>query len=114
MQPELETRVANKAEETGDGTVTAGTPVVVTTACKGVFFGYLQNSVDEKRVAILKSARNAHYWVCTNGILELGESGPKKGSRVGSRADLVLTDVTAVIACTEAAVTAWEAAKWGN
>lgn len=97
---------------TSSETQTSGTPVVVCTAHRGVFFGYLQNTVDKDRIAVLRSARNAYYWRCEGGFMELGHTGPKAGSKVGPRADITLTEVTAVIACADAAVAAWEAAKW--
>lgn len=86
--------------------------VVVTTEHRGVFFGYATNT--SGKTIKLRGARNAYYWKCTGGILELGESGPKEGSRIGARADIELRNITAVIECTPAAITAWKKARWEN
>ncbi len=87
-----------------------GRPVVVTTAHRGVFFGYASETSGE--TIKLKRARNAYYWETKAGFLELGESGPKSGSKIGARADIELRNVTAVIECTPAAVDAWESRQW--
>ena len=86
--------------------------VVVCTSEKGVFFGYTKDP-DAEQIK-LRAARNAYYFKTTTGILELGETGPRAGSKIGARADISsLRNITAVISCTKEAVETWEKAKWG-
>lgn len=85
--------------------------VLVTTAHRGVFFGYATDT--DGATIKLRAARNCLYWPTENkGFLGLASMGPVKGARVGPAADLELRDITAVAECTTAAVTAWEAAPW--
>ena len=87
--------------------------VIVTTAHKGVFFGYALDT-DGASIA-LRAARNCIYWPAENkGFMGLASMGPVKGSRIGPAADILLRDITAVVECTPAAVTAWEAAPWSR
>lgn len=86
-------------------------PVLVTTAHKGVFFGYLAGRSDN--TVELSSARNVLYWPAENkGFLGLAAIGPVKGSRVGPPAYLELRDVTSIARCTPEAVKRWESAPW--
>ena len=87
--------------------------VLVTTAHKGVFFGYAK---DTKGAAIeLRAARNCIYWPSNQkGFLGLASTGPVSGARVGPAADLELRDITSVAVCTPAAVEAWEKAPWSR
>ena len=85
--------------------------VLVTTEHRGVFFGYAADTSGD--IIHLRAARNCIYWPAENkGFLGLANKGPMKGSRIGPAADLELRKITAVAACTEEAVTAWEAAPW--
>jgi hypothetical protein len=88
--------------------------VLVTTAHRGVFFGYAENT--EGAIIVLKRARNCIYWPSEQkGFLGLATQGPVAGARIGPAADeLELRDITAVAACTEAAVAAWESAPWNR
>lgn len=85
--------------------------VVVTTAHRGVFFGYATDTDGE--IIRLRAARNCLYWPAENkGFMGLAAMGPKEGSRIGPAADIALRDITSVVECTPEAVTAWEAAPW--
>lgn len=85
--------------------------VVVTTAHRGVFFGYATDT--EGATIALRAARNCIYWPVENhGFIGLASDGPKKGSRVGPAADITLRDITCVAECSTQAVTAWESAPW--
>lgn len=87
--------------------------VLVTTAHRGVFFGYATYYLD--KTVQLRAARNCIYWPVENkGFLGLATLGPVKGARVGPAADIVLHDVTSVSCCTDEATTAWEGAPWGR
>lgn len=85
--------------------------VLVTTAHRGVFFGYTQDTSGE--IIKLRSARNCLYWPTDQkGFLGLAATGPVRGTRIGPAADLELRDITSVAACTPEAVIAWEKAPW--
>ncbi len=87
--------------------------VVVTTAHRGVFFGY---AADTSGTTIkLRDARNCVYWPAkTKGFLGLASTGPLEGSRVGPKADIELRDITCVAYCSPAAIDAWERAPWSE
>lgn len=85
--------------------------VMVTTAHRGVFFGYATKT--DGATIKLRAARNCIYWPTNNkGFLGLAAMGPVNGARVGPAADIELRDITCVAECSMAAVTAWEAAPW--
>ena len=87
--------------------------VLVTTAHRGVFFGYATETTGT--TIKLRAARNCIYWPAENrGFLGLASDGPAKGARVGPAADLELRDITCVAECTEAAAEAWERAPWAR
>lgn len=88
-------------------------PVVVH-ASNAIFFGYLVEASNDGKKVKLRSARNAYYWKCDKGMLELSQTGPQLGSKIGERADIELTDVVMTQDCKPAAVEAWEARGWGN
>jgi hypothetical protein len=85
--------------------------VVVCTDKRGVFFGYATDTSGDR--IKLRSARNAYYWAANQGgVLALGSEGPRKGSKIGDRADIEISGITAVIECSPEATKAWEAATW--
>lgn len=85
--------------------------VLVTTEHRGVFFGYTDDTSGD--IIKLRAARNCIYWPAEQkGFLGLADKGPLKGSRIGPAADLELRKITAVAACTDEAVKAWELAPW--
>lgn len=85
--------------------------VLVTTAHRGVFFGYATET--DGATIKLRAARNCIYWPPANkGFLGLASQGPVSGSRVGPAADIELRDITCIAECTAEAVKAWEAAPW--
>jgi hypothetical protein len=89
-----------------------GRPVLVTTAHRGVFFGYADDT-DGDTIA-LKKARLCVYWSAdVKGFMGLASSGPTAKCRIGPPADITLRAVTAVAEVTPAAVEAWERAPWG-
>lgn len=86
-------------------------PVLVTTAHRGVFFGYLQSR--DGNTVKLRAARNCIYWSSdVKGFLGLAHSGPSASCRIGRAADLELFAVTAIADVTAEAVAAWEKAPW--
>ncbi len=86
--------------------------VLVTTAHRGVFFGYVGGETDGPIIK-LRAARNCIYWSSdVRGFLGLAATGPTRECRVGPAADIELRDITCVAECSPAAVQAWEAAPW--
>ena len=88
-----------------------GRPVIVTTAHRGVFFGYASKT-DGSTIA-LKSARLCVYWSAdVKGFMGLAANGPTKSCRIGPPADITLRNITAVLEVTSDAVKAWESGPW--
>jgi hypothetical protein len=86
-------------------------PVIVTTAHRGVFFGYATDT-DGETIA-LKRARLCVYWSKDiKGFMGLASSGPTSSCRIGPPADIKLRNITAVLDVTADAVKAWEKAPW--
>ena len=85
--------------------------VIVTTAHRGVFFGYTTKSAGP--TIALKRARLCIYWSAdVKGFMGLAANGPTSGCRIGPAADIELRNITAVLDVTPAAVEKWEAAPW--
>lgn len=89
-------------------------PVVVTTAHRGIFFGYVKEDSSLPKEITLERARLCVYYpASTKGFLGLCASGPQPGSRIGeSVPEITLFDVTSVGACSAEAVEAWEKGLW--
>lgn len=86
-------------------------PIIATTKHRGVFYGLVAEDYDVTPSTLeLKGARMAIRFGTTKGISQLAETGPTNQSRIGSRADVLIHDVTAVFTVTEAAAAKWEAA----
>lgn len=86
--------------------------VLVTTAHRGVFFGY---AVDTNSKTIkLRNARNCLYWPKNiGGFHGLSVYGPNSETRIGPAAvEMILHDVTSVQKCTQEAENAWLTANW--
>jgi len=89
----------------------AGRPVVVTTAHRGVFFGYATETDGE--TVKLKRGRLCVYWSAdVKGFMGLAAGGPTSNCRIGPPADIELRNVSAVLEVTEEAVKAWEKGPW--
>lgn len=85
--------------------------VVVTTAHRGVFFGYATDTDGE--TIFLRAARLCVYWPADlRGFMGLASRGPCSGSRIGQPADITLRAITAVVECSPEAITAWEKGIW--
>ena len=86
-------------------------PVIVTTAHRGVFFGYAGKTDGD--VIRLKDARLCVYWSSdVKGFMGLANGGPTASCRIGPKADIELRNITAVLEITKAAEAAWVAAPW--
>ena len=85
--------------------------VLVTTAHKGVFFGYATDT--DGTTIKLKRARLCVYWTADlRGFMGLAAVGPSASCRIGPSADIELRDITAVVEVSAAAVAKWEKAPW--
>jgi hypothetical protein len=91
-----------------------GKAVVVTTEHRGVFFGYIQDYEPGQKAVRLHDARMCIHWdTSVRGVLGLASSGPSRMSRVGPAVPVIdLAAVTAIMAATDSAVSAWESAPW--
>lgn len=86
-------------------------PVVVTTAHRGVFFGYATDISGEQ--IELKRSRLCVYWSADmKGFMGLAAMGPSLACRIGPEADIVLRNVTAVLTVTPEAEERWKKAPW--
>lgn len=85
--------------------------VLVTTAHRGVFFGYA-TATDGDTIK-LRAARLCVSWVADlHGFMGLASHGPRKGCRIGPPADIALRDITSVTEVTPEAVENWEKGIW--
>lgn len=88
-----------------------GRPVIVTTAHRGVFFGYATDTEGDQ--IALARARLCLYWSAdVKGFMGLAANGPSKSCRIGPAADITLRSITAVLEVTPEATAKWEAAPW--
>lgn len=88
-----------------------GRAVVVTTAHRGVFFGYADKT-DGDTIA-LRQARLCVYWSSDlRGFMGLAAYGPGDGCKIGPAADIELRAITSVVAVSPEAEKRWLAAPW--
>ena len=87
-------------------------PVLVTTAHRGVFFGYATKTVGKD--IQLRKARCCIQWRGLKGFLALATEGPNDKCRIGPAADFEARDVTGIAEVSPEAVKAWEAAPWSK
>jgi hypothetical protein len=87
-------------------------PLLVTTAHRGVFFGY-GIPIDAKSIR-LERARMCVYWTTDlHGVVGLATKGPSSGCRIGPAAQaMTLQDVTAVIEVSPEAEAKWNMEPW--
>jgi len=92
-----------------------GKGVVVTTAHRGVFFGYLDGkSRKDAKIVTITRARMCVYWSAdVKGVLGLAATGPSNDCRVGPAVPAItLQDVTSVMEASNDAIKAWETIIW--
>ena len=106
----LENRIA--ALEGKPSTLVEGhRPVLVTTAHRGVFFGYAKDTTGE--TITLKRSRLCVYWSSDlKGFMGLAAQGPSASCRIGQPVDITLRNITAVVEVSAEATAKWEAAPW--
>src|SRR6476659_10030583 len=91
----------------------ADRPVVVTTAHRGVFFGYAAD-IDGETIK-LRASRLCVYWSAdVRGFMGLAANGPTKSCKVGPPADITLRNITAVLEVTPSAEKAWLEGPWAK
>jgi Domain of unknown function (DUF6948) len=85
--------------------------VLVTTAHRGVFFGYAKDTSGE--TIKLRAARLCVYWSADlRGFMGLASHGPNSGCRIGPPADIEIRSITSVTEVTPEATANWEKAPW--
>jgi hypothetical protein len=85
--------------------------VLVTTAHKGVFFGYATKTDGD--TIHLKRGRLCVYWSSDlRGFMGLASHGPNSNCKVGPPANIDLRSITSVTECTPEAIDKWEKAPW--
>ena len=98
-------------------TETGTRAVVVCTSRRGVFYGYAaedSQTIVERGCVTLTQPRICVFWSsATRGILGLAAIGPQPGSRISpAPPEITVSEITAVIVCTDEARNQWEAAPW--
>lgn len=87
--------------------------VIVTTAHRGVFFGYADDTDGE--TIKLTGSRLCVYWSAdVRGFMGLAANGPTKGCKIGPAADITLRNITSVLEVTPEAEKAWNDAPWAK
>lgn len=86
--------------------------LIVTTAHRGVFFGYGIQS--DAPTITLTNARMCVYWTADlHGVIGLATRGPGSGCKIGPVAkSITLRDVTSVIECSADAEENWKKEIW--
>lgn len=86
--------------------------VIVTTAHRGVFFGYTDAKENDQTV-VLGKARMCIYWSADlRGFLGLASHGPSGNCKITRPVtSLELREITSVVEMTPEAIAAWEAVK---
>lgn len=85
--------------------------VLVTTAHRGVFFGYATDVQGE--TIKLRAGRLCIYWSSElRGFMGLASHGPSTSCKIGPAADIELRNITAVVSVAPEAVAKWEASPW--
>jgi uncharacterized protein DUF6948 len=85
--------------------------VLVTTAHKGVFFGYAAETSGE--TIKLRAARLCIRWSADlRGFMGLASHGPSNSCRIGRPADIELRQITSVSEVSKEAVEKWEKSPW--
>lgn len=85
--------------------------VLVTTAHRGVFFGYADKTDGE--TIHLKDGRLCVYWSADlRGFMGLASHGPSSGCKIGPAADITLRAITSVVEVSDEAAKKWTEAPW--
>jgi hypothetical protein len=97
----------------GKAVKSAERAVLVTTAHRGVFFGYAGDTDGD--TIKLRAARLCVYWSRdVKGFMGLAANGPSANCRIGPPADITLRNITSVCEVSPAAVDRWESSPWSS
>lgn len=106
----------SKAIETREGT-----PVMVTTQYRGVYFGYVEGEFADLAgqvdgAILLRHMRNCVWWDAElHGLGGLATRGPNVASKIGPAAPRgIVNQITGIWAVTPEAALAWESEPWGR
>jgi len=90
-------------------------PVLVTTAHRGVFFGYVEDYDVGQKTIQLQDARMCVYWsAAMKGVGGLAAVGPDTDCKIAPRvASHMLNDITSIASVEPDAAEKWEQAPWG-
>lgn len=112
MQKVFQQQIAVKQQPIMKGKMNKRVPLVVTTAHRGVFFGYGEPTTD--KIIRLEEARMCVSWSSdVKGVVGLAANGPTRGCRIGPAAPAItLQEVTSVMEVSEKAEAAWKQAPW--
>ena len=86
-------------------------PVLVTTAHRGVFFGYATET-DGETINLRAGRLCVHWSADLRGFMGLASHGPSNTCKIGPAADITLRNITAVVEVSPDAVERWEKAPW--
>lgn len=87
--------------------------VLVTTAHRGVFFGYATDT--EGETIKLRSGRMCVYWSSDlRGFMGLASHGPNSSCKIGPAADIELRAITSVTEVSDGAAEKWEKSPWNG
>ena len=92
----------------------ANNPVVVTTAHRGVFFGYISGPATDAPTIRIERARMCVYWSAdVKGVLGLAATGPGQACKIGPAVpSITLREVTSVMEASPEAAEAWQTIIW--
>ena len=85
-------------------------PVIVTTAHRGVFFGYATDT-DGETIELKRSRLCLRWTADLRGFMGLAAFGPSSSCIIGAPADITLRAITAVLEVTPEAEKKWLSAK---
>lgn len=90
--------------------------VLVTTAHRGVFFGYLASKEGKERVTITRGRNVLYFDANTKGFMGLVQNGPTNGCRIGPAVigRSTLFDITGIFTVSEEAIPKFEEAPWAR
>lgn len=90
--------------------------VLVTTAHRGVFFGYMASKVKKEHVTLTRARNVVYFDSATKGFLGLVANGPTTGCRIGPCAvdKSTLFDITGVFTVSAEATKKFEDAPWSR
>lgn len=87
-------------------------PLIVTTAHRGVFFGYGIPTKD--KTIRIEDARMCVYWSSDlHGVVGLASKGPSKDCKIGPAAPAItLLDLTSIMEVSQEAEAKWKQEPW--